>query len=171
MSGFASTDCGLIVPKDEKIVFAEGEKCVFEIKNYKNYAGLNYAYIFNDSVKSRIANESTTYMGSGARYFVFDEVDDPRFTQHTIKNKPILQTKTNGLTAYIGEWVGFVQVASEYKEPNSGYSLNVKCLSAVIGNERHSLQARFCAPHTRKGDAQVERFKKLILKTKTSSAE
>lgn len=170
-SAFAVTGCGMTIAADERFIISSSGECSFEIMNHKNYAGLNGILILDGSTKIRIEDSSVTYTRGDERYFVFDEINDAKFTQKTIQNKPIVREEVNGMSTYIGNWIGFVQRVPEYGKRSNGYSLKIVCLSAIIGDNDHTLQARFCAPHNHDGDALVRRFKRLILKTRLSGAK
>ncbi len=160
----ASTACEFNFPENyEEFLFKE-EGCAARVIGATNYAGLNYITFFDSTGIDALLHDDTVFLiRNGRKYFVNEEVDDPKTTIKILRQEPAKSIRFGELNGY-EEWVEyFVQTLPDFgAESRMTYSGHLSCMTIAVGNKNKSFKTRFCTPKTISGITQLERYKLML---------
>jgi hypothetical protein len=165
-SARAFSTCGFDVPDAANLHFHREDGCSVSVLGKKNYAGLDFLEFYEHRGIDELLSDDTFFITEdGKKYFVSEEVDDPRITVNVIRQGAATPISFNGLSGFSAKTGYFVQVLPNGEERKAAsYSLKISCTFVAAGNQQKSFKGRFCVPETVDGRRLMATYRSLITK-------
>jgi len=144
--------CGLNIPDGIGLQQESSDECSILIEKKINFESLDYFHIYEHTGVAELLSDNTYFINNKeAPYFVSEEINDPKFTIHTIKQDQAQPIQFGKFHGYEGFAKYFIQILPTESQQDTSYPSSISCAFIVAGSDEKSFKMRTCFPSTASG--------------------